>query len=206
MFLLTFGRCGKAEWRRNAATDALVDMVRKLTFGRWGDIAGKMHTFGRWEKLYPPRPSTGGWRRSWGEPRFPLWCWWQYKKKTAAGCCGRWFLGVSFERKTGFELALISLTSGSKSARVFRALLYPPRPSTGGWRRSWGEPHFPLGCGRRYKKRPRWSAAVGGSVGTLLSGKRGSNPRPSAWEADALPTELFPRKIFTFAWFGTAKI
>ena len=51
MFLLTFGRCGKAEWRRNAATDALVDMVRKLTFGRWGDIAGKMHTFGRWEKF-----------------------------------------------------------------------------------------------------------------------------------------------------------
>lgn len=26
-----------------------------------------------------------------------------------------------------------------------------------------------------------------------LSGKRGSNPRPSAWEADALPTELFPQ-------------
>ena len=25
------------------------------------------------------------------------------------------------------------------------------------------------------------------------SGKRGSNPRPSAWEADALPTELFPQ-------------
>ena len=24
------------------------------------------------------------------------------------------------------------------------------------------------------------------------SGKRGSNPRPSAWKADALPTELFP--------------
>jgi hypothetical protein len=24
------------------------------------------------------------------------------------------------------------------------------------------------------------------------SGKRDSNPRPSAWEADALPTELFP--------------
>ena len=39
-----------------------------------------------------------------------------------------------------------------------------------------------------------------------LSGKRGSNPRPSAWEADALPAELFPRKIFTFAGFGTAKI
>ena len=26
-----------------------------------------------------------------------------------------------------------------------------------------------------------------------VSGKRDSNPRPSAWEADALPTELFPR-------------
>ncbi len=26
-----------------------------------------------------------------------------------------------------------------------------------------------------------------------LSGRRGSNPRPSAWEADALPTELLPR-------------
>ena len=25
-----------------------------------------------------------------------------------------------------------------------------------------------------------------------MSGKRGSNPRPSAWEADALPTELLP--------------
>ncbi len=29
----------------------------------------------------------------------------------------------------------------------------------------------------------------------LWSGKRGSNPRPSAWEADALPTELFPQPI-----------
>ncbi len=26
----------------------------------------------------------------------------------------------------------------------------------------------------------------------VLSGKRGSNSRPSAWEADALPTELLP--------------
>ena len=26
-----------------------------------------------------------------------------------------------------------------------------------------------------------------------LSGKRDSNPRPSAWEADALPTELLPQ-------------
>jgi hypothetical protein len=30
-------------------------------------------------------------------------------------------------------------------------------------------------------------------AGTSQSGRRGSNPRPSAWEADALPTELRPR-------------
>ena len=29
------------------------------------------------------------------------------------------------------------------------------------------------------------------------SGKRGSNPRPSAWKADALPTELFPLDLVT---------
>jgi hypothetical protein len=27
------------------------------------------------------------------------------------------------------------------------------------------------------------------------SGRRGSNPRPSAWEADALPTELLPQVV-----------
>lgn len=32
------------------------------------------------------------------------------------------------------------------------------------------------------------------------SGRRGSNPRPSAWEADALPTELLPRGV------GVAKL
>jgi hypothetical protein len=30
-------------------------------------------------------------------------------------------------------------------------------------------------------------------AGRKTSGRRGSNPRPSAWEADALPTELLPR-------------
>ena len=28
---------------------------------------------------------------------------------------------------------------------------------------------------------------------SCLSGKRDSNPRPSAWEANALPTELLPQ-------------
>jgi hypothetical protein len=34
-----------------------------------------------------------------------------------------------------------------------------------------------------------------------VSGKRDSNPRPSAWEADALPTELFPRRCcYGYSW------
>ena len=32
----------------------------------------------------------------------------------------------------------------------------------------------------------------GESLESSWSGKRGSNPRPSAWKADALPSELFP--------------
>ena len=32
-----------------------------------------------------------------------------------------------------------------------------------------------------------------------LSGKRDSNPRPLAWEANALPTELLPRLYQTTA-------
>ena len=31
------------------------------------------------------------------------------------------------------------------------------------------------------------------------SGRRGSNPRPSAWKADALPTELLPQSCFKIA-------
>ena len=30
----------------------------------------------------------------------------------------------------------------------------------------------------------------------VLSGRRGSNPRPTAWKAVALPTELHPLKCF----------
>ena len=35
--------------------------------------------------------------------------------------------------------------------------------------------------------------------GVTESGRWGSNPRPSAWEADALPTELRPRTAFRIA-------
>src|SRR5689334_3067890 len=42
----------------------------------------------------------------------------------------------------------------------------------------------------------RFSSLVGRGTGAAgrESGRRGSNPRPSAWEADALPTELRPRR------------
>ena len=33
------------------------------------------------------------------------------------------------------------------------------------------------------------------ATAVCLSGKRDSNSRPSAWEADALPTELFPQYL-----------
>ena len=37
-----------------------------------------------------------------------------------------------------------------------------------------------------------------GSEAGLWSGKRDSNPRPSAWEADALPTELLSQRVDMF--------
>ena len=45
--------------------------------------------------------------------------------------------------------------------------------------------------GRAPSARARISASS--PSGFRRSGRRGSNPRPSAWEADALPTELRPR-------------
>jgi hypothetical protein len=41
--------------------------------------------------------------------------------------------------------------------------------------------------------RPHLQVVSSGFHLSLASGRRGSNPRPSAWEADALPTELHPR-------------
>ena len=38
------------------------------------------------------------------------------------------------------------------------------------------------------------SPAQGGPSSTTWSGRRGSNPRPTAWKAVALPTELLPRR------------
>ena len=40
----------------------------------------------------------------------------------------------------------------------------------------------------------------------FLSGKRDSNPRPSAWKADALSTELFPQNIRGRRWIRTTEV
>ena len=46
---LTFRRWERPERKENAVTDAVADMARILTFRRWDDFAGKLHTFRRWE-------------------------------------------------------------------------------------------------------------------------------------------------------------
>ena len=46
-------------------------------------------------------------------------------------------------------------------------------------------------CGRKGKKKGGCLFRIAASL-LMVSGKRDSNPRPSAWEADALPTELLP--------------
>ena len=38
------------------------------------------------------------------------------------------------------------------------------------------------------------------------SGRRGSNPRPSAWKADALPTELLPHYVLKIKKSGESRI
>ena len=45
---------------------------------------------------------------------------------------------------------------------------------------------------RDFKSLVSTNSTIAASVG-LLSGKRGSNPRPPAWKASALSTELFPQ-------------
>ena len=43
-------------------------------------------------------------------------------------------------------------------------------------------------------------------VNSAKSGRRGSNPRPTAWKAVALPTELLPHYNFIFCGDATARI
>jgi hypothetical protein len=72
----------------------------------------------------------------------------------------------------------------------------PSPPLRGGEGETWAQGLLP-GCYPRSppgRRRPEPGAEKLRSSGLgIWSGKRDSNPRPSAWEADALPTELFPR-------------
>ena len=78
----------------------------------------------------------------------------EVKKKTAAGCCGWWFCGNFIERKTGFELALISHPSVSKSARVGPAPFYIlPGPPQEGGEGLGANPVFRSGAGGSIKKK-----------------------------------------------------
>ena len=58
--------------------------------------------------------------------------------------------------------------------------------------RQTGLPDIASLIGINFSPRNRFSALI-------RSGKRGSNPRPSAWEANALPTELLPQFYLQFA-------
>jgi hypothetical protein len=50
---------------------------------------------------------------------------------------------------------------------------------------------------RRFKENTETRAQT-----SCWSGKRGSNPQPSAWKADALPVELFPHKTGEAAYYS----
>ena len=69
---------------------------------------------------------------------------------------------------------------------LLKGMFSPPLESWSCYRDLNSGPHPYQGCalplsyaGRYFNKK--------------VSGRRGSNPRPSAWKADALPTELLPR-------------
>jgi hypothetical protein len=64
----------------------------------------------------------------------------------------------------------------------------------GDWIRT-NDPLFP--------KQVRYQAALRPDILLAWSGKRDSNSRPSAWEADALPTELFPQAGAHYRWWGS---
>ena len=93
------------------------------------------------------------------------------------------------EKKAG---TFASLERVKDEARPRSSSAVNPRPST--WCVVWGggpklKPLYLPG---------KWSVPHQASdyplTISLWSGRRGSNPRPSAWKADALPTELLPLK------------
>ena len=86
---------------------------------------------------------------------------------------------------------------GSRRNSVTAPRMQPPSPlrhpscSTPPKARRTGRPTLRAGRRAGHSFRPIPLALSAAFV--TRSGERGSNPRPSAWEADALPTELSPR-------------
>jgi hypothetical protein len=118
-----------------------------------------------------------------------------------------------------FQLSIENACAGSSC--VIRAALPP-------YLRAWGDPPLRVRCARplagvcastlqrRWRAAAKaWRRAGGARTSTtrrrllrrlnhpigfgIWSGKRDSNPRPQAWEACALPTELFPQRGRTIA-------
>ena len=115
------------------------------------------------------------------------------------------FLFKLFERQTGLEPALRAVASYTYTpspwkgrTRVACVSLVCLTKEQAPFERQTGlEPALRAVASYTYTPSP-WKGRTRVSCESLfalskLSGKRGSNPRPSAWEADALPTELLPQ-------------
>ena len=61
------------------------------------------------------------------------------------------------------------------------------------------DPSFPEISKKRIRKKPVERQAF------FMSGRRGSNPRPSAWKANALSTELLPQIRGGQGWIRTTE-
>src|SRR4030042_1477586 len=92
------------------------------------------------------------------------------------------------ERETGWRCHFLSRVPRSKPF-VGSPPRIGPAKTWSGKRGGGATPCFAAHGWRRSKPRPRGFSPV-----NYWRGKRGSHPRPSAWKADGLPIELFPRR------------
>ncbi len=97
----------------------------------------------------------------------------------------------SFQKDPGVRnLGVISSIAGAKVRRIFE----PCKFFRYFFQLSFIFLLFPPGKGRFAMFSRSRSSAEHPLVFTFWSGIRDSNPRPSAWEANALPTELIPQR------------
>src|SRR5690242_4426444 len=85
---------------------------------------------------------------------------------------------------------------GNRPIRVLRGGSFPPQAAADPPATTTSTRATALAGTKPFSRRLETTAPWIGRAADRLdtrSGRRGSNPRPSAWEADALPTELLPR-------------